>query len=221
MRASAEQVWSVVHADRRRLADDLEGLSPEQWASSSLCPGWTIHDVLAHLVDTARTGRLSFVRDLIAARLDFDRANERGIARVKAADPTETVTRLRQVADLTRTPPANLDTRLVESIVHGEDIRRPLGIERSYPHAAAVRALAYQLRTPVGFGGGRERARGLRLVDPDAGTAHGAGLEVHGTTVDLLLAISGRAVDPARLTGPGADQLRQAGPPTHPSTEDA
>lgn len=151
------------------------------------------------------------MRDLLAARLDFDRANERGIARVKAADPEETVTRLRQAAELTRTPPANLDTRLVESIVHGEDIRCPLGIERSYPHTAALRALAYQLRTPVGFGGGRERAGGLKLVDPEAGTAYGTGPEVHGTTVDLLLAVSGRVVDPARLSGPGADHLRHAG----------
>jgi hypothetical protein len=74
MRKFAAGIWQTVHFERRRLAADLSGLRDEQWRVSSLCPGWDIHDVLAHLVDTARTGRLSCVRDLLIARMDFDRA---------------------------------------------------------------------------------------------------------------------------------------------------
>jgi hypothetical protein len=72
---SSAAVWSAVHAERRALITELESLTltPEQWARPSLCPGWDIHDVLAHLVDAAKTTRLGFVRGLIAAKFDFDR----------------------------------------------------------------------------------------------------------------------------------------------------
>jgi uncharacterized protein (TIGR03083 family) len=165
---------------------------------------------VAHLVDTAKTGRVSFVRDLLAARMDFDRANERGIVREKRQDPQETLEALRAAADLTRTPPANLATRLVEAIVHGEDVRRPLGITGVYPDPAVVGALAYQLRTPVSFGGGRERAAGLRLVDRRTGTAWGDGDAVTADALELLLSVSGRPVPRERLEGPGAARLAEA-----------
>lgn len=207
MRAPATATWRTVHAERRRLVADLSDLTAEQWRVPSLCPGWDVHDVLAHLVDSARTGRVAFVRRLVGARLDFDRANEHGIARHRHHDPQATLAAFEEAADLTRTPPARLATRLVEVFVHGEDIRRPLGITGSYPESAVADALGHQLRTPVSFGGGRERAANLRLVDRHSGTTWGQGEDVEGTVIDLLLAVSGRPVDPARLLGDGATRL--------------
>jgi uncharacterized protein (TIGR03083 family) len=214
MQRSAAAIWQTVHSERRRLVADLSKLRDEQWHLFSLCPGWDIHDVLAHLVDSARTGRLSFVRDLLTARMDFDRANQNGIDRERRQDPQDTLGALTQASDLTRTPPANLATRLVEAIVHGEDIRRPLAITGSYPEAAIAQALAYQLRTPVSFGGGRERAAGLRLIDPKTGVAWGQGDDVEADAIDLLLAVSGRRVDRENLKGSGASRLARtaAGP---------
>lgn len=210
MRTSAAKIWQIVHVERRQLAADLSGLRDEQWRAPSLCPGWDIHDVLAHLVDAARTGRLSFTRDLLTARMNFDRANENGIVREKRPDPQSTIGALNAAADLTRTPPANLATRLVEAIVHGEDIRRPLGIDGTYPEPAITQALSYQLRTPVSFGGGRERAAGLRLVDRKTGAAWGQGDNVEAEAIDLLLAVSGRLVDRESLNGRGASRLADA-----------
>ncbi|MCQ1950057.1 maleylpyruvate isomerase family mycothiol-dependent enzyme [Arthrobacter sp. zg-Y859] len=200
MRKSTAAVWEAVHAERRRLAADLSPLRAEQWEVPSLCPGWSVHDVLAHLVDTARTGRVGFVRGMLGARLNFDRLNQYGVLREKRQDPQGTLRALREVSELTRTPPVNPATRLVEAIVHGEDIRRPLGLVGSYPEPAVVQALAYQVRTPVAFGGGRERAAGLRLVDRRTGTAWGAGTEIEADALDLLLTVSGR---PVELDPPG------------------
>lgn len=207
MRTASAATWRTVHAERRQLAADLSELRADQWHLPSLAPGWDVHDVLAHLVDTAQTGRLSFVRDLLRARLDFDRANEDGIARHKRPDPQDTLAALENAADLTRTPPAARATRLVEAIVHGEDIRRPLGIAGRYPEPAILQALAHQLRTPVSFGGGRERAAGLRLVDRRTGATCGQGDDVEADAIDLLLAVSGRRVDREGLTGSGASRL--------------
>ncbi|MCC3291013.1 MULTISPECIES: maleylpyruvate isomerase family mycothiol-dependent enzyme [unclassified Arthrobacter] len=195
MRKSTAAVWETVHAERQRLAADLSPLQSEQWEVPSLCPGWSVHDVLAHLVDTALTGRIGFVRGMLGARLDFDRVNQRGVLRQKRQDPQDTVRALRDVAELTRTPPVNPATRLVEAIVHGEDIRRPLGLVGSYPEPAVIQALAYQVRTPVAFGGGRERAAGLLLVDRRTGTAWGAGTRIEADALDLLLTVSGRPVE--------------------------
>lgn len=84
-------VWSLVHDERRNLVADLRALPIEQWRTPSLCPGWDVHDVVAHLVDSARAGRLWFVAEMVRARFDFDRANDTGIAREKRADPQDTV----------------------------------------------------------------------------------------------------------------------------------
>ncbi|WUC95072.1 maleylpyruvate isomerase family mycothiol-dependent enzyme [Streptomyces sp. NBC_00525] len=151
-------VWPVVHAERAALIRDLEGLGDEQWERPSLCEGWTVHDVVAHLVDSARTTRLGFAAGLVRARFDFHRQNAHGVARERGASPSETLARLRRVATRTSTPPAPLDSRLVEEIVHGEDIRRPLGVTRAYPRNAVVRALRLQVRTPASFGGSKEAA---------------------------------------------------------------
>jgi uncharacterized protein (TIGR03083 family) len=192
MRSCSSQVWPIVHAERARLVCDLEGLSHTQWSTPSLVPGWTVHDVLAHVIDTAKASRIGFVRRLIAARFDFDGANALGIAREKHDDPAATLTAMRAAQHLTLTPPVAWATRFVEAFVHGEDIRRPLGIAADYPVDAVVDALRYQAKTAVAMGGGRERVLGLRLVATDTDFATGDGEPATGRAIDLLLAVSGR-----------------------------
>lgn len=203
VKPDTSSVWSVVHDERGALIRDLDALGHTQWRTPSTCPGWDVHDVLAHLVDTAKTTRLRFLRSMVSAGFDFDRANAEGVTREKAADPSETLSAFRAVRTKTATPPAALATRLVEAFVHGEDIRRPLGLSREYPAAHVAQALAYQVETTVKIGGGKESAQGWRLVATDTPFAHGVGPEVHGTAIALLLAVSGRPVEAFELTGPG------------------
>jgi uncharacterized protein (TIGR03083 family) len=205
--AVKDDVWSMVHAERSALIDDLTHLDDEQWGEPSLCAGWTVQDVVAHLVDTARTTRLGFVVGLVRARFDFDRQNARGVERERGASPQETLERLRQAASRRSTPPAPLDSRLVEAVVHGEDIRRPLGLTRSYPQEAVVRALRLQARTPASFGGAKELTARIRLTAVDADLSIGDGPEVSGTALSLLLAVSGRPVALDELDGPGVATL--------------
>lgn len=167
-------------ARRRALIQDLEKLPAPQWATPSPCPGRGVHDVLAHLVDDAKTTRPGFLRDLLAAGFDFDRLNARGVARERREDPKRTLAGFRAVSRRTTSAPAPSATRLVEAFVHGEDIRRPLGIRRDYPTAHVA-------------------------TDTELGV--GAGDEVRGSAIALLLAVSGRPVGPEELTGPGAVPL--------------
>jgi uncharacterized protein (TIGR03083 family) len=201
--SSKSVVWPVVHAERQALIRDLETIAPAQWATPSLCAGWTVHDVLAHMIDVATTTRLGFVRRMVAARGDFDRDNQTGVDRERAQDPADTLAAYRRVAGLTATPPAPLATRLVEEFAHGEDIRRPLGLQRDYPVEHVMTALDYLAKTSQSWGGGKERAQRVRLVATDADTVIGDGPEVRGTAIALVLALSGRAVESGELEGPG------------------
>lgn len=203
-------IWDVVHSERAALIRDLNGLTDERWDAPSLCPGWDVHDVLAHLVDDAKTTRLNFVTRFAAAGFDFDRANAVGVARERASDPLRTLAEFRVVRARTTSAPAPIATRLVEAFVHGEDIRRPLGIARKYPARHVVTAVTFQLNTSVKMGGGKELAEGLRLVATDTEFSSGQGDEVRGNAIALLLALSGRPVGSGELSGSGVARLAQA-----------
>lgn len=207
MSLSKKDVWGFVHTERARLVDDLAALPTDAWATPSLCPGWDIHDVVAHLVDSAKTTRRGFARRMVLARFDFDGDNAAGVARQRHTDPLATLAAMRSTIPMTRTPIAPRATRLVEAIVHGEDIRRPLGIAATYAADAVLEALRYQVRTSAVIGGGRERVAGVRLSATDGEFDAGHGDLVRGRTVDLLLAVSGRTVDAAAFDGPGQARL--------------
>lgn len=201
------RIWQLVHQERSALVGDLRGLSRAQWDTPSLCAGWSVHDVLAHLIDVDKTTRLGFVRRIIAARFDFDRDNQTGVDRERHTDPAQTLEAFEAVISFTATPPADLATRLIEEIAHGEDIRRPLGIRRAYPIESVLAALGYLVKTSQKLGGGKERCAGLHLTATDAEFSHGEGPEIQGKAVGLLMVLSGRKVDPSELTGPGATEF--------------
>ncbi|WP_067813761.1 maleylpyruvate isomerase family mycothiol-dependent enzyme [Nocardia inohanensis] len=203
----ADAVWTLVHAERAALIEDLAGLEDAQWHRPSLCDGWTVHDVAAHLVAVAHTTRLGFVAGLIRAGFDFDGQNERTMQRWRGDTPAETLRRLRQAGPRRSTPPAPLDSRLVEEIVHGEDIRRPAGLTRNYPEEAVIRALRLQTRTSGAFGGAKELMSRIQLTATDLDLTLGDGPEARGTALSLLLAVSGRSVALDELEGPGVAAL--------------
>lgn len=199
-------VWPAVHAERHALIADLAGLSPEQWETPSLADGWSVHDVAAHLVDNALTTPWGLLRAMAVARFDFDRQNANGVAAARGAAPAETLDRLRAVADRTSGPPARLaalESRLVEEIAHGEDIRRPLRITRAYPAVAVAAAARYQAATPDGMGGAASLAKRMSFVADDADLRLGSGPEVTGPALALLMLLTGRRHALDELSGPG------------------
>lgn len=200
-------VWPLVHAERDALIADLEQVPASSWEQASLCDGWTVHDVAAHLVDSALTTRLGFASALVRARFDFHRLNENGIRRRRGDTPRETLDGLRAAARSTATPPAPLDSRLVEEVVHGEDIRRPLGLARAYPDECVRRAIHSMATTPSSLGGGRDTVARVTFAADDADLVLGDGPVVSGPAVSLLLALSGRRASLEDLSGPGLGTL--------------
>ena len=200
-------IWPTVHAQRRALVDDLTGLTERQWATPSLCSEWTVHDVLAHLLSLAKMTPPRFVARFAQAGFRFDRFSARQVRLEGQGGPGTTLQAYQQVVDRTSAPPGPKETWLGESIVHGEDIRRPLGLTGSYPMDAVISALALYARSNAIIGG-KSRVAGLTLKATDTDCVIGSGPEVRGPALSLLLAASGRTSAHAELDGEGLPALR-------------
>ena len=196
-------VDAAVAGERRRLADHVAGLTDEQWATPSLCTAWTVRDVVAHLTLTTRTSVPRLLRAAVRARGSFDRMEIDLTAKQAAAHTTaELVELLRESAGSTRriTGSGPMDP-LMDLVVHGQDIARPLRRYHVSPPEVVAACLAHVAVNR--FMGGPRRLAGVRLVSTDTGWTLGAGAELRGPDVDLLLVAAGRRAGLAALAGPG------------------
>ena len=203
----ADDTWSVIHAERRALAADLANLTPEQWATPSLCPGWSVHDVLAHQVSTAKLTPPAFLAGLIGSGFDFGRFTTKRIAAEGAGGPGATLEAFRAVETSTSAPPGPTTSWLGEVLVHGEDIRRPLGIAHEYPVASVTAVTEFYAGSNVLIGG-RRRVSGVTLEATDTDWSHGSGPPAAGPARALMLATAGRKAALDELSGPGVEILR-------------
>jgi uncharacterized protein (TIGR03083 family) len=202
------EIWPTIHAERSALADDVAGLTPDQWATPSLCSGWTVHDVLAHLLSAAKMTPPKFFARFAGAGFNFDKFAAKQVAIEGADGPAATLAAFRAAHDRTTSPPGPKETWLGEAFVHGEDIRRPLGITRDYPLPEVGRALGLYTRSNAIIGG-KKRVAGLTLRATDTDYSSGSGPLVEGPIVSLLLVASGRKAALGELSGPGVDTLRR------------
>ncbi|MFE5335957.1 maleylpyruvate isomerase family mycothiol-dependent enzyme [Isoptericola sp. NPDC056573] len=202
------RTWSMIHAERAALADELGGLDDAAWVAPSLCGEWSVQDVVAHLTAGASTGRWAWLRSIAGARFDAGVHNDRRLAEHRGATPAETLARFRAVTTSTVAPSGHTAAWLGEVVVHGQDVRTPLGLPRA-PSLAATTAVA---RFFVGRDftvPGRSVARGLRLEATDGPFAHGDGPPVRGTTLALVMALAGRPAFCDQLTGEGLPRVRE------------
>jgi uncharacterized protein (TIGR03083 family) len=184
---------------------DLLGLRPEQWEEASLCEGWAVRDVVAHLAATAELSKRRFAREFIRSGFSSDRIVHRQIATGRRRGTGELLASLQAAVTSTASPPLPTITRVTEIVVHGEDIRRPLGLRHAYSTGHLGEAIAYVAGDRLT--GGRTRMSGLRMIGTDADFAVGAGLAVKGPAVSVLLAACGRRAALPELSGPGVTEL--------------
>jgi uncharacterized protein (TIGR03083 family) len=202
------RTWAMIHAERKALAAELEDLTPEQWATASLCAGWTVGFLAAHVLAGAEQTPGHFVGGMAAAGFRFNALMERDARSRAELSPRQIADRLRQRTTTTNRPPAPVVAMLGEVVVHGEDIRHPVGLPGTVANDAANACLDMYTRAsfPVG---GKKRIHGLRLTTTDTGWSYGAGPEVSGPALSLLLAMTGRPAGLKELSGDGAPVLSQ------------
>lgn len=205
-----DELWAAIDAQRLRTADVLEELTPKDWTRPSLCDGWTVRDVAAHLTlqqmglgsalysAVRHPGTLNHVIHASAR----DRAN---------LPPTEIIARIRGMVGSRRhnvgvTPYETL----IDIVVHGQDIAVPSGRTLEVPPTAAATAASRVWRDRSSW-----KAQvfqelpldGHRLAATDTDWSVGEGPEVRGPVLALLLLLTGRPVVLPQLSGEGIDAL--------------
>ncbi len=195
-------------AERAELLELLTGLEPAQWEQESLCDGWSVRDVVAHLLSYEGVGMREVLPSMLRARMSLGRVNAGFLSRQQGLTPDQLVDRLR-----THLRPSGLTAArggavgLVDALVHQQDIRRPLGRLREIPGERLRYALGFAVTAPPlrGFW----HVRGTRVVATDLDWAHGRGPEARGSGEAVLMVLGGRAGVAHELEGPGTATLRQ------------
>lgn len=164
---------------RRRLAGVLAGLSDEQWATASRCEGWTVRDVVSHLVTTDQfwvlsasaalggepTRFLAGFDPVATPALLVDRAKEQSPTEVLAAFQAGVDAFADLVSDLgpeqwampAEAPPGHIALHamvrhaLWDCWVHERDILGPLGLEQEIEPDEVRAALEYAAALNPGF----------------------------------------------------------------------
>lgn len=198
---SHEITWKSIHDEREALLADLEQLSDAQWQTESLCPGWTVQNVVGHLVSSATTSKAAAAKAALKHKGDFQAAIDEGVAVNSAGTPQETLARFRDALH-ERTALFSTEATLGETVIHAEDIRRPLGIEHEYP-AETLRQLADHYKDTNMGSGSKDRIKGLHLMATDQEWGTGDGEVVSGPMLSLLMTMLGREAYLDDLDGEG------------------
>lgn len=201
-------IRATICQEREALAADMGAIDEAAWATPSLCPGWTVRDVLAHMTALARMTPPKFFQKLIASGFSPSRLQARDIEQEKGSSADETLARFHSVSNSNnRLRAVPEKTALGETVLHSEDIRRPLGIQHEYPlHAVVTVVDAYKGSNLVA--GTKRRIAGLALQATDIDWSTGTGPVVSGPMLSLLMAMAGRQAAIEDLKGEGVERLQ-------------
>lgn len=205
-RMTPDAVWASIDAERDALATQLEPLTTAQWDMPSLCTGLSVRDVLAHMTVSGAVSAPRWFVGVLKARFDFDKQVDQRLREQLGASPRETLDRFRSTIGSRISPPLPRLALLGEMVVHGEDIRRPLGLARAYPPDTLTALLRYYSGSDMVVVA-RKRVRGLRLEADDSDVVVGDGDAVRGSSLALIMAMTGRVDYCAALSGPGVAAL--------------
>ncbi len=215
-RTSDHKLWSLAHAERAALAQDLAGLGQGQWHHETLCGRWDVEHVVAHLTAAASLNQWQWLRSMLGARFRPDLHNQRRLEEHRGTTPGETLARFRAVINTSTGPSSHTPAWLGEVVVHAQDIRRPLGLA-STPGIEALTPVADFYASRNFTVPSRTNTAGLQLTADDGPFTAGQGPLVTGSTLALVMAMAGRVSYLDDLRGPGVGALRSRLEGTAPS----
>lgn len=196
-----DDLQPLVSATYLALADTLAALPEQRWDTPSLCEGWRVREVVAHMTMPARYNEDAFMVELRADEFDFTRLSNRIASRDAKLNTTDLVGNLRDEALHRWTPPGEGQRGALNHVViHALDITVPLGEPRSASDAA-TRLVLNDLTEGGAHAHFSTDIGGRNLKATDIDWSFGTGPSLSGTAGDLILHISGRSVSADRLRG--------------------
>lgn len=204
---------SLTRIQREGFVDTLAGLTDAQWDAPSLCGEWRVVDVAAHLAWAPVLGPAAGALAMARHGFSMNRMIARSAVEWSGRGRDAILAQLRDNARTGVTPigmPAAAG--LADAVLHGLDVRRPLGLPGQVPAGSLAPLADFVLATPwpmnaVVGGSARRRVAGVRLVATDADWSHGDGPEVRGSAEALLLLLYARPLAPDDLSGDGLPLL--------------
>lgn len=195
------QLNDAIAARRRGLADVLSELAAGSWDADTLCEGWRVRELVAHMTMPFRYSAVRFVVEMGKSGGRFSHMADR-CARRDAAMPTaELVSGLRDNATYVWKPPGGgLEAGLIHDAVHGLDFTVPLGISQPIPEEV-LRTVLDEMAKPSSLKHFGVDLGGIALQAEDIEWSSGSGTPVSGRAEDLVLALSGRHLPAGRLRG--------------------
>jgi uncharacterized protein (TIGR03083 family) len=199
--AADEDLQPAVAAEFLALADLLDLATDVQWDTPSLCEGWRVREVIAHMTMAARYPEDKFMAELQRCGFDFGRLSNEIASRDAELPTGELIANLRSEVMRTWTPPGSgYHGALNHVVIHGLDVTVPLGVPRRSPDDT-IRVILDDLTE----GGVHEHfgtsIDGRSLVATDLDWCYGSGPELRGKAEDIALVICGRTIPAGRIDG--------------------
>lgn len=206
MTTDADLHGSIV-AERRELAGVLAELSAKDWESPSLCAGWRIREVVAHMTMPFRYSLPQVILGVLRARGNFNRMADRAARRdATALSSTDLVRQLQDNADTRWKPPGGgYQGALSHDVIHGMDITIALGIDRTVPEERVRVILESQTAKQIEYFGVDLADVELRADNLD--WSYGTGEMVTGHAQHLLMVLCGRRLPAGQLHGAAAGRF--------------
>jgi uncharacterized protein (TIGR03083 family) len=191
----------AVAAEFLALADLLGSATDAQWNSPSLCEGWRVREVIAHMTMAARYSDEEFMAELRDCDFDFGRLSNQVASRDAELPTGELVANLRADVMHHWVPPGGgYHGALNHVVIHGLDVTVPLGVPRRSPDET-IRVVLDDLTVGGGHAHFGIDIEGRSLQATDLDWSYGSGPALRGTAEDLALVLCGRTVPNARLEG--------------------
>jgi uncharacterized protein (TIGR03083 family) len=200
-------IRAAVAAERRAQVDLYASLTEDDWDRPSLCAGWRVREVLAHVTMPFRYSLPRVAWETVKARGSFDRmADHRARVDARQLSSAQLWESLRDNVGHPWAPPGGGPLgALSHDVIHGLDVSTPLGREDVVSPERIGMVLAGLRPRQVAFFGVDLDAVRLRADDID--WSYGSGDLVHGRAQDLLLLVCGRRVAAGRLHGPASGRF--------------
>src|ERR1019366_3189785 len=203
--------FTLIAQQRRAVADVLETLTGDEWGSPSLCGGWRIQEMAAHLTMPFRVSNPRFFLGVVGAGGNIAKVMDKFAKGHSSEPPEQLIACLRDNAGSHFVPPTfPVVASLNEIVVHGFYVAIPTDRHVEVPEEVSRLVLDYLVSPKAGTGHTkRGLTNGVQLVSTDSSWSWGSGPEVHGTNFGLIMVLARRPIGFDHVSGEGVDIIRR------------